>query len=76
MGSGGEKSLEGAMDSVSSDTARARPQTPLVAPYPEIELTTMKSRGETPRGTSRQLVIAALALLSWLLIAFVIQRFI
>ena len=69
----GEKSLERPMDAVSAADAPKRAHTPLVAPFPAVETTTMKSRGDTWRRPLRVGFILLSATFSWLLIAFVLK---
>ena len=65
----GEKSLQRTMDAVSADTAPTRAQAPLVAPYPFVERTTMKSGDNTGRLAPRKLFILVAASLAWVLLA-------
>lgn len=75
MGPVSEKSLKLAMDAVSADSAPKRARTPLVAQFPTVETTTMKSRGDTWRRATRVGFILVSATFSWLLIALVMRLF-
>lgn len=69
----GERSLERAMDAVSAGDAPERAHASLVAPFPAVETTTMKSRGDSWRRAVRIGFILLSATFSWLLIAFVLK---
>ena len=75
MGPVREKSLKLAMDAVSADSAPKRALTPLVAQFPTVETTTMKSRGDTWRLAARVGFILVSGAFSWLLVALVIRLF-
>ena len=62
----GEKSLQRTMDAVSADTAPSRAQGPLVAPYPSVERTTMKS--DPGPLAPRKLFILVAASLAWVVL--------
>ena len=65
----GEKSLQRTMDTVSADAAPSRAQAPLVAPYPAVERSTMKSDTDPGRPAPRRLFILVAASLAWVLLA-------
>lgn len=69
MGTVGEKSLQPGMDAVAGDSAPPQAQAPLVAPYPSVELTTMKSGAEAGGWAPRKLFILVAASLAWVLVA-------
>ena len=71
----GENSLERAMDAVTAGNAPPHAPTALVAPFPAVETTTMKSRGDNWRRALRIGFIMISATFSWLLIALVLKLF-
>lgn len=64
----GGKSLQRTMDTVSADSVPTGAQAPLVAPYPSVERTTMKS-GDNTGLAPRKLFILVAASLAWVLLA-------
>ena len=67
-----DKGLQRTIDVVSADTVSPGAQAPLIAPYPSVERTTMKTEADNGPLGLRKLFMLLAASLSWVLVAAVI----